>query len=67
MATTYTTISGDTWDIIAKKVYDDESKTDILMSSNRKLLDIFIFSSGTTILVPEILEEDIASVSDWRF
>ena len=28
--TTYTTVLGDTWDIIAKKVYNDEKYVDVL-------------------------------------
>ena len=38
---TYTTESGDAWDIIAKKVYGDELKADRLMQEreNYPLLD----------------------------
>ena len=32
----YTTKSGDTWDGIAKTVYGDELKADVLMTANRE-------------------------------
>ena len=42
----YVTVLGDTWDIIAKKVYGDEFKADRLMDANRDLLNHFVFSAG---------------------
>ncbi len=39
----YRTIQGDTWDMIAKKVYGAERHLDYLMASNFELLDYFIF------------------------
>ena len=33
----YTTKSGDTWDGIAKTVYGDELKADVLMTANREI------------------------------
>ena len=40
---TYTTIQGDTWDLIAKKVYGDEKKLDVLMEYNFPVLDYTVF------------------------
>lgn len=51
---TYRTVLGDTWDIIAKKVYGDEFLADQLMDANRELLDNFIFSEGIEVNCPEI-------------
>ena len=61
----YTTIQGDTWDKIAKKVYDDESYTSLLMEANPKLLDYFIFPEGVVVTVPEIPEET-GYLPEWR-
>lgn len=67
---TYTTIAGDTWDIIAKKAYGDELKADHLMAerSNFPLLDFEVFPSGIAVSIPEIIEEDEdnADLPDWR-
>lgn len=62
----YTTIDGDTWDSIAKKVYGNENKTDFLMSNNIKYLDILVFSSGTVLQTPPIMTEKQSLLPDWR-
>lgn len=51
---TYRTVLGDTWDIIAKKVYGDEFLADQLMDANRELLGNFIFSEGIEVKCAEI-------------
>jgi len=67
---TYTTISGDTWDIIARKAYGDELKADRLMQEreNLPLLDYQVFPSGMVVTIPDISEEDAyeADLPDWR-
>ena len=62
---TYTTTQGDTWDMIAKKVYDDESYTSLLMETNPELLDYFIFPEGIVVTVPEKPEET-GYLPEWR-
>ena len=66
----YTTISGDTWDIIARMVYGDELKADHLMRerANYPILDYQVFPSGVTVCVPEITEEEANEddLPDWR-
>lgn len=66
MAEYYRTIQGDTWDMIAKKVYNDEKRMDVLMENNRDLLDYLIFPAGITIQVQDELPESIADVPAWR-
>lgn len=61
----YTTIQGDMWDMIAKKVYDDESYTSLLMEANPQLLDYFVFPEGIVITVPEKPEET-DDMPEWR-
>ncbi len=67
---TYTTISGDTWDVIAKKTYGDELKADRLMQQreNLPLLDYQVFPSGVEVYIPDISDEDAyeADLPDWR-
>ena len=67
---TYTTISGDTWDIIARKAYGDELKANRLMQEreNLPLLDYQVFPSGMVVTIPDISEEDAyeADLPDWR-
>lgn len=67
---TYTTVSGDTWDIIARAVYGDEFKADILMKErgNIALLDYQTFPAGIVVQIPETVEtaryDD--DLPDWR-
>ncbi len=50
----YITVQGDTWDIIAKKVYNNEFCADKLMDANRELLSQFIFSAGVELECPDV-------------
>lgn len=64
----YETRQGDTWDIIAKEVYDDEAQMGILLQNNLQYIDVWVFESGCMIYVPELedalYEED--DIPDWR-
>lgn len=58
MGETYETISGDTWDYIAKKVYGSEMAVSFLMSNNQSLLKYFIFPEGIILYTPELPETE---------
>lgn len=63
----YITQAGDQWDIIAKNVYGEEDKADILMAANFPLLDIFQFDAGIEIECPELVVETTnESMPLWR-
>lgn len=62
----YRTIQGDTWDMIAKKVYGAERHLDYLMASNFELLDYFIFPAGIVVKVPELPAEMSEDLPSWR-
>lgn len=62
----YRTIQGDTWDMIAKKVYGAERHLDYLMASNFDLLDYFIFPAGIVVKVPELPAEISEDLPSWR-
>ncbi|MBS5301293.1 MAG: tail protein X [Clostridiaceae bacterium] len=62
----YRTIQGDTWDMIAKKVYGAERHLDYLMASNFELLDYFIFPAGIVVKVPELPAEISEDLPSWR-
>ena len=50
---TYTTIQGDMWDGIAKKIYGTENGINVLLEANLKYRDIIIFSGGILLNIPE--------------
>lgn len=66
MANTYSTVQGDMWDHIAKKVYGDEYKLHFLMEANPKHIETVIFAAGVTLLVPSLSEENQALLPPWR-
>ncbi len=66
MASTYTTVQGDTWDLIAYKLYGEEKYMKYLIEANWPLLDVLIFSSGTVLTVPELPEKANEDVPFWR-
>lgn len=65
MNDTYTTVQGDAWDIIAKKVYGSELYADFLMKNNLKYIDVFIFDEGTILNTPENNFSD-NMLPEWR-
>lgn len=65
MAKIYETISGDTWDVIAKKVYGNELHTSFLMANNQEHLGCFVFPDGI-ILKIEDMPEKKGTLPDWR-
>ena len=62
----YTTVQGDMWDSIAYKFYGDEKYIDLLFQNNPDLLDIYVFSSGTNVYIPELPEETNSDEPEWR-
>ena len=62
----YTTVSGDTFDKIAKKVYGDEYCADILMQANPEQIMTFCFDSGDVLKTPELTEEQSGSLPPWK-
>lgn len=62
----YTTVQGDTWDMIAKKVYGSEKYTTNLMEANRLLIEYMIFPGGVTLAIPDLPEETDDDLPIWR-
>ena len=61
----YTTVSGDMWDTIAKKVYGDEYCVDVLMQANPENIGRFEF--GDVVLqTPELKTEQSGSLPPWK-
>ena len=54
----YRTVSGDTWDLIAFKVYGSEGYFHDLIRSNLRLIDIAVFDANIPVIIPEIADEE---------
>lgn len=63
----YTTISGDTWDGIAKSVYGQEKYADLLMQNNPEKISVFRFDAGVEITTPALPEEKSGFLPPWKF
>ena len=66
----YTTILGDTWDIVAHRIYGDRKRGDLfmhlLLEANQAHRDTVIFSSGVRLVVPEIPAGIPDSLPPWK-
>lgn len=61
MRSTYTSVSGQTWDQIAYEVYGNEYYCDKLMDENRDKLEYFVFPDGIVLKLPSL--EDMVSIT----
>lgn len=66
MAETYTTVQGDTWDIIAKKEYDDEAGMSVLIQANTAYVHTVIFPSGVELTIPDYESSESSDLPPWR-
>ena len=63
---TYTTVSGDTWDIVAYKAYGNEMCMDTLIKANIEHKDTYIFPAGVVLTLPEIELTVSESLPPWK-
>lgn len=66
MSRYYTTVQGDEWDMIALKVYGDESYLNALLKANQKYNNIVVFSAGVKLLLPEIEVKSTTILPPWK-
>lgn len=64
--TTYTTVSGDTWDQISFKIYGSEKYADKLVKANLDHVYTVVFSSNIVLNVPVIQIEMSSSLPPWK-
>lgn len=63
---TYTTVSGDTWDIVAYKAYGNEMYMDTLIKANIEYKDTYIFPAGVVLTLPGIELTVSESLPPWK-
>ena len=66
MPKTYTTVQGDCWDGIAKRLYGMEAAMNVLLEANRGYNDITVFSAGVVLTVPEYEAPRTNLLPPWR-
>ncbi len=62
----YTTVQGDMWDVIAKKVYDDEAGMNVLMEANTDYAEVVVFPAGVSLTVPDWDAPATSLLPPWR-
>lgn len=62
----YETVLGDTWDMIAYKLFGDSMLYNILLDLNEEYSDTLIFGSGIKIKYKEISKSYKESIAPWR-
>lgn len=63
---TYTTIQGDTWDVIALKTLGNEMYMSQLVEANIDYADIVVFPAGYVINIPEIQATNSELLPPWK-
>lgn len=66
---TYTTIQGDTWDLIAARIYPKigaEKLMDILLEANPEYIHTVIFSANIILNIPDVNIPVISSLPAWK-
>lgn len=66
MAKTYTTIQGDMWDGVAKRIYGEEDGMKLLLEANQKYADVVVFSAGIVLSVPDYVKTSTSLLPPWR-
>ena len=67
MSDTYTTRQGDTWDLIAFRLTGSAEQTVALLQANPKYSNIFVFSAGVVLDVPDFETiVDVDTLPPWR-
>lgn len=64
----YTTILGDTWDLIAYKVYGNSKAIKKIIASNEKYAGTYVFKAGIVLSIPPAEEGVIQNenIAPWR-
>lgn len=66
MSTTYTTIQGDTWDVIAKRVLGSTSYTGYLLMANLRKVDYLFFPAGVELVIPDVDKTIPSAPVPWK-
>ena len=66
MRKTNTTTQGDMWDLIAKRLYNDEASLNVLLEANQRYADMVVFPAGVELDAPEYTAPVTSMLPPWR-
>ena len=67
--TTYITVQGDTWDLIALRMYPKigaEKLMDVLLEANPEYMHTVIFPANVALNIPDVNVPVISSLPAWK-
>ena len=66
MPKTYNTVSGDKWDLIAKKTLGSEMWTDMLIKANIRHRHIYFFPANVRLVIPDLPARPAGGLPPWK-
>ncbi|MBR3767524.1 MAG: tail protein X [Clostridia bacterium] len=66
MSKTYTTVQGDMWDNIAFTQLGSSEYLDVLINSNRKYREYYIFPAGIVLTLPDVPASVSSTAPPWK-
>lgn len=62
----YTTMHGDTFDMLALDAYNEEHKADVIIKSNPQYSNIIVFDAGVVLKIPIIEQQSLSTLPPWK-
>lgn len=62
----YTTMAGDTFDVLALDAYNDEFRAVEIMRANPQYADVIVFDAGIKLRIPYLAPEPPESLPPWK-
>ena len=66
MSKSYTTVSGDMWDSIARRIMGSSDFSGALMWANRAYLNFYEFPAGIVLTIPQVSPIRSGSLPPWK-
>lgn len=66
MSKSYTTVSGDTWDMVSYKLFGNEMYKNAILEENMGYRETVIFPAGVTLAIPDIEPELSEELPPWK-
>jgi hypothetical protein len=62
----YTTMRGDTFDILALDAFNEELNADVIIKANPQYSGVIVFDAGVVLRIPIIEEQSLSTLPPWK-
>lgn len=66
MSKSYTTVAGDTWDMVSYKMFGNEMHKNAILEENMSYRETVIFPAGVTLTIPDIEPKLSEELPPWK-